>query len=130
MGAPYCDATPCAAFMRSKVGRSAGCSCSTVSVRLTQGVRTGRSPRCGDAGRESCDFGELAYNNPGRIASKYSRAETLSLRHDSTTERMAATFGPDLTLPTCSQFFRLCAIVHKRNYVRPVIMCSPRELKA
>ena len=51
-----------------------------------------------------------------------------SRRQDSTTEAIAAIFGPACMLPTCSQFFRLCAMVHNRNYVPSVIMCSPLVL--
>ncbi len=42
---------------------------------------------------------------PGIIASRYSFAEIPNRRHDSTAERIAATFGPDAWLPACSQFF-------------------------
>ena len=37
---------------------------------------------------------------------KYSRTGTFSLRQLSTTERIAATFGPACGLPMCNQFFR------------------------
>ena len=47
---------------------------------------------------------------PGRTSSKYSLAETPSLLQDSTTDKIAATFGPDFTLLTCNQFFRPNAI--------------------
>src|SRR5437667_409152 len=43
--------------------------------------------------------------NPGNTAARYSFTGTSSRRQDSTTERIAATFGPDWALPTCSQFF-------------------------
>jgi hypothetical protein len=43
---------------------------------------------------------------PGKTASRYSLTGTRSRRQDSTTERIAAIFGPDQALPTCSQFFR------------------------
>src|SRR5712691_8442528 len=44
--------------------------------------------------------------NPGRTAVRYSFTGAPSRRQDSTTERIAATFGPACTLPTCSQFLR------------------------
>jgi hypothetical protein len=37
---------------------------------------------------------------------KYSRTGTFSLRQVSTTDRIAATFGPACGLPMCNQFFR------------------------
>ena len=40
------------------------------------------------------------------------------------TEMIAATFGPDSALPTCSQFFLLCTRVHNRNYAESMIMRS------
>jgi hypothetical protein len=43
---------------------------------------------------------------PGKISNKYSVNGAPIRRHDSTTERIAATLGPDCTLPTCSQFLR------------------------
>src|SRR5437870_6035692 len=43
--------------------------------------------------------------NPGNTAARYSFTGTSSRRQDSTTERIAATLGPDWALPTCSQFF-------------------------
>src|SRR4051812_37795533 len=49
-------------------------------------------------------------SRPGRTSSRYSLTGALSLRQDSTIERIAATFGPALALPTCSQFFRPSAI--------------------
>ena len=45
-------------------------------------------------------------------------------RHDSTTDKIAATFGPAFTLPTCSQFLRLSKYFDRRNYVHSRIMCS------
>ena len=44
--------------------------------------------------------------SPGRTWARYSFTGSAKRRQDSTTERMAATLGPDLTLPTCSQFLR------------------------
>jgi hypothetical protein len=43
---------------------------------------------------------------PGRSADKYSRTGSFNLRQLSTTERIAATFGPACGLPMCNQFFR------------------------
>ena len=68
--------------------------------------------------------------NPGSTEARYSFTGTRKRRHDSTTDKIAATLGPACTLPMCSQFLRLCTGVHKRNYVRPLIMCSPPSLKA
>src|SRR4029453_10781522 len=45
-------------------------------------------------------------SNPGSTPARYSFTGAPIRRHDSTTERIAATFGPAFTLPTCSQFFR------------------------
>jgi hypothetical protein len=44
--------------------------------------------------------------NPGKTAARHSLTGTSSRRQDSTTERIAATFGPACALPTCSQFLR------------------------
>jgi len=38
-------------------------------------------------------------------SARYLLTGTPSRRQDSTTERIAAAFGPAFTLPTCSQFF-------------------------
>jgi hypothetical protein len=43
---------------------------------------------------------------PGKMLERYVRAGILSLRQLSTTERIAAIFGPACGLPMCSQFFR------------------------
>jgi hypothetical protein len=39
--------------------------------------------------------------------------------------RSTAADLPPLSLPKKVQLLRLCPIVHNRNYVLPVIMCSP-----
>src|SRR5579862_4195474 len=44
--------------------------------------------------------------SPGSTAWRYSFTGTSRLRQDSTTERIAATFGPAFALPTCNQFLR------------------------
>ena len=44
--------------------------------------------------------------------------------------RSTAADLPPLSLPKKVQLLRLCAIVHNRNYVLPVIMCSPPALQA
>jgi hypothetical protein len=71
-----------------------------------------------------------SWAKPGRTDARYSRTGILRRRQLSSTERIAATFGPACSLPTWIQFFRLCAIVHKRNYVPAVIMCCPPVLTA
>ena len=43
---------------------------------------------------------------PGSTATRYSFTGTPSRRQDSITDKIAATFGPDCALPTCSQFLR------------------------
>jgi hypothetical protein len=40
----------------------------------------------------------------------------LSRRHLSTTEKMAAIFGPASLLPRCNQFFLLCEDLHKAEH--------------
>ena len=42
----------------------------------------------------------------GRVLRKNLEREMITEDEDSTTERIAATFGPAFALPTCSQFFR------------------------
>jgi hypothetical protein len=49
----------------------------------------------------------LRRSSPGNTVIKESFAGTPNRRQDSMIERIAATFGPDLTLPTCSRFLRL-----------------------
>jgi hypothetical protein len=44
---------------------------------------------------------------PGRMSARYSRTRIFSRRQLSTTDRIAATFGPACWLPTWIQFFRL-----------------------
>jgi len=76
-----------------------------VSVRPTQGRLQSRvfAQRAGVKRATSDNFRRFM---PGRTSSKYSFADTASRRHDSTTEIIAATFGPACALPTCSQFLR------------------------
>ena len=53
-------------------------------------------------------------SNPGNTVSRYSFAGAPCRRHDSMTERIAATFGPALALPTCSHFLRPSATPHNQ----------------
>jgi hypothetical protein len=62
---------------------------------------------------------------PGSTSSRYSRTGTPILRHVSITLTTAATFGPAASPPIWIQFFRLCAIVHKRNCVRSLMNLNP-----
>ena len=62
--------------------------------------------------------------SPGRTSPRYFRMGMLSRRQLSTTEKMAAIFGPASLLPRCSQFLLLCKVSHKRNYVQFSIMRS------
>ena len=41
---------------------------------------------------------------------------SFNLRQFSTTERIAATFGPGCGLPMCNQFFRLCRDLHYAQF--------------
>jgi len=43
---------------------------------------------------------------PGKMSIRYSFTGAPNLRQDSTTETIAATFGPACALPTCNQFLR------------------------
>jgi hypothetical protein len=56
--------------------------------------------------------------SPGRTSPRYLRMGMLRRRQLSTTEKMAAIFGPASLLPRCSQFFLLCEDLHgRKNYL-------------
>jgi hypothetical protein len=52
---------------------------------------------------------------PGRIAEKWLHTGTFSLRQLSTTDRIAATFGPASGQPMCIQFLRVSKYFDTRN---------------
>jgi len=66
----------------------------------------------------------LTHPNPGSTSSKYSRTGTRSLRQDSSTLKIAATFGPATGLPTWIQFFRPSAIPRIEFSARFVLSSS------
>ena len=55
--------------------------------------------------------------------------EANNRRQLSTTERIAATFGPACGLPRCIQFFLVSKYFDTRNYVHSRIMCTPEGKK-
>ena len=91
-------------------------------------MRTGNSGQEREADRwavvSEATSGSVRCTMLGSTARRYCFTGTPKRRQDSTTERMAATLGPDFALPACSQFLRLCARAHNRNYVEPAIMWS------
>ena len=75
----------------------------TVSVRPTPAQLRPANQRVG-ASRVRSEI--LRWFMPGRTLSRYSFTGKPSLRQDSMTDMIAATLGPDFSLPTCSQFLR------------------------
>ena len=58
------------------------------------------------------------------LARAWNATEANNRRQLSTTERIAATFGPACGLPMWIQFFRVSKYFDTRNYVHSRIMCS------